>query len=198
MAILQLNDLSGSASALPRSRQATRSALNVPVLINSGTAQQAAQPVTVGLPFPRGTCPDPAGLSLLDPQGRLVPLQALPLALWSDGSIQWLLLDFLVPSLTPGLTTWTLRERPAEAKDGLGGETLRIVETHQTIIVDTGAAEFQISRTTLQPFTRVLSQGQDILAPSLSAVLLTDAKGLSLIHISGPRDGLLSRMPSSA
>src|SRR5262249_47233072 len=96
---------------------------------------------------------------------------------WSDGSVKWLLLDFLLRSMKPGLTTWMLCEGSAETKDGSGGDRLRIVESDQTISVDTGVAEFQISRTVLQPFTRVLSQGEDILAPSLSRVVLTDAKG---------------------
>jgi hypothetical protein len=51
------------------------------------------EPVTVGIPFPRGVLADIRALELRD-RGQPVPLQAQPLERWIDGSIRWALLDF--------------------------------------------------------------------------------------------------------
>ncbi|GMA27869.1 Tat pathway signal sequence domain protein [Arenivirga flava] len=44
---------------------------------------------TWGLPLPRGTVADAAGLRLTDPSGAAVPAQFWPLATWPDGSLKW-------------------------------------------------------------------------------------------------------------
>jgi hypothetical protein len=179
MAILQVNDVSkdwsGSSCSLPQSRQATPFTLSVPLLIHNGAALQAVQPVTVGIPLPSGALRAPAELSLVDHEGQPALLQTLPLARWSDGSIKWLLLDFVLHSMKAGLTTWMLRDIDLERRDGDGG--LRVVESGQTVVIDTGVAEFQISRTILQPFARALCRRQDVLVPGTSRIALTDAKG---------------------
>jgi len=51
-------------------------------------------PVTMGLPFPRGTVADPAHLRLFAPDGRAVALQADEFSRWPDGSLKWALLSF--------------------------------------------------------------------------------------------------------
>ena len=43
-----------------------------------------------------------------DAAGRVRPVQAKPLAAWPDGSVRWLLLDFLVEPRTVGCETWTV------------------------------------------------------------------------------------------
>src|SRR5205814_746290 len=53
------------------------------------------EPVTCGLPWPRGAIPDPAHLRLEDETGRPVLLQTRVLDRWSDGTARWLLLDWL-------------------------------------------------------------------------------------------------------
>lgn len=51
-------------------------------------------PVTSGVPFPKGAVGSDLNLRLLDGAGEEVPLQALTLARWGDGSVKWALLDF--------------------------------------------------------------------------------------------------------
>ncbi len=53
------------------------------------------QPVTVGVPFPKGVLPDPRSIQLLDPDGNPVVVQTEALARWTGGSVKWLRLDFL-------------------------------------------------------------------------------------------------------
>jgi len=51
-------------------------------------------PVTGGLALPAGCLTDPAKLVLADAEGQAMPLQALALTRWPDGSARWVLLDF--------------------------------------------------------------------------------------------------------
>lgn len=53
------------------------------------------EPVRTGVPLPKGIVTDESTLSLLNATGEIVPLQAVPLCRWSDGSLKWVLLDFL-------------------------------------------------------------------------------------------------------
>src|SRR6266478_647992 len=67
----------------------------IAILLNSEMEAHAPQPLTLGIPLPRGRCTQPAKLRLCDGAGRSVPLQTTPLAHWSDGSAKWILADFL-------------------------------------------------------------------------------------------------------
>lgn len=137
----------------------------------------APQPITLGVPFAKGSLADIQRLELTDEDGRPVPLQTAPLARWSDGSIQWLLLDFIVPGARKGLAAWQLRSVPAERSTGMATAALRVTESSETVMVDTGVAVFHLNRTTLQPFSQVLRNGKDVLDPTLSQIVLTDARG---------------------
>ena len=52
------------------------------------------EPVTVGIPFPRGVGYSPSELRLLDQDGNLHACQMQVLARWFDDSIKWMLVDF--------------------------------------------------------------------------------------------------------
>ena len=166
-----VRDLSGAKQdgpAQPQDLPNPSSTLSAPLLIDNSCNCPSVQPVSLGIPFPASVLREPGSLSLVDDEGKPVLLQTLPLACWPDGSTKWLLLDFMLPASNQGPTTWRLGEGLAETTSELPGEALRIVESGQTLVIDTGVAEFQISRTTLRPFTRVLLHGKDVLAPSLS------------------------------
>ncbi len=62
---------------------------------NPHAAPTERAPITTGLPFPQGALADDARLRLLDDAGRELPLQTQVTARYPDGSVQWLLLDFI-------------------------------------------------------------------------------------------------------
>lgn len=159
--------------APPRSaRVATQGkTLAVPLFIH-GTAS-SPQSVTVGLPFPRGALQVDDRLSLVGADGRQVALQAEPLARWPDGSVKWLLLDFLCPAGGPDVGRWTLRGGGVTSTTSL----LRVKESAGGVVIDTGAAVFHLRRDALPPLARVLRGGKDILDPASVRTLLTDARG---------------------
>ena len=52
------------------------------------------EPITVGVPLPRGVVKDAARIGARRRRPGRCPVQALPTELWPDGSIRWALLDF--------------------------------------------------------------------------------------------------------
>jgi hypothetical protein len=60
-----------------------------------------AQPIAIGVPWPRGGVGEGTGISLRDAAGEPLPVAATVLNRWPDGSVQWTLLDFAA-ELAPG------------------------------------------------------------------------------------------------
>ena len=52
------------------------------------------EPITIGVPFPRGAVKDPGHIALVDDDRAAVAVQALATEVWPDGSVRWALLDF--------------------------------------------------------------------------------------------------------
>lgn len=67
-------------------------------------AGRAAWPVTSGVPFARGALAGAGEVRLEDGRGGPVPAQFEAMAWWPDGSVRWLLVDF-VTATTPGVAT---------------------------------------------------------------------------------------------
>ncbi len=112
---------------------------------NFSGVDRAAEPVTVGIPLPLGWQSSPAGLHLLDAQGKQVPLQVDVNATWRDGSIMWALLDFpasvaanstSVYRLERGKPDASLAESPLKLKKTDGGFT--VVTGPMQVVLDGG------------------------------------------------------------
>ena len=152
--------------------------LSVPLIVQSAGPTSAQQPVTVGVPFPRGVLRDDVSLSLLDSLGEPVPLQLNPLARWSDGSVKWMLLDFVLGPLVAGQTAWALQMHHGEPQEvGRPGESLRVAETDRAIVVQTGAATFTLDRQILAPLAQVEIENTPVLDTGNTRTVLVDAKG---------------------
>jgi hypothetical protein len=152
-----------------------RSADSVPLLLDSEVDCPATQPVTVGIPFARGTLHDPNSLRLRDHE-RPVPLQTQVLARWSDGSVKWLLLDFLANGLRKGTNAWALTPRLSDEMPTPAGRLL-VTESPDAVVVETGCAEFHLNRERLQPLARVRVAGEELLESDAGGVVLTGADG---------------------
>jgi hypothetical protein len=146
--------------------------LSVPLWIDSPAATAGEQPVTVGVPLPRGLLADAAGLGLLDAAGEPVPLQAAVTARWPDGSARWVLLDFVLGPVPEGRPVWTLHHAPAATPTETA---VRIAEDDDAIRIDTGAAVFHLDRADLLPLRRVVLDGHDLLAAA--RLVFTDGTG---------------------
>ena len=62
-------------------------------IVESDGIERHAWPVTFGVPFPRSSLHDVAGVALVDEKGVAEAVQTRVLSRWDDGSVRWVLLD---------------------------------------------------------------------------------------------------------
>ena len=143
----------------------------------SPSRARTCEPITVGVPLPRGVVRDPHRIGLVGHGQVMVPIQALPTEHWPDGSIRWALLDF--QAIGPAAS-----DRRYQLKlDGDGAARpapcVEINETAERIEVDTGAARFRLQAGAAFPFAAVIAGGLAPIDASSSAFVVIDAKGKS-------------------
>jgi hypothetical protein len=81
-------------------------------------------PASASVPLPRGRVPSADALWLAAPDGRAAPAQLRALERWPDGSVRWLLVDFLADVPSGGRATYTLRD--GKPPKPAGGPRMRI------------------------------------------------------------------------
>ena len=84
-----------------------------------GSGERRGEPISCGMPWPRGVLLDAADVEIRDRSGNVVPLQSQVLDRWSDGSVRWLLLDWRAdaPGGSPYVTGIRRSEAPAVQLD---------------------------------------------------------------------------------
>lgn len=118
-------------------------ALNVPVrVVESAGVARTGAPASASVPIPVGMLRDPHGVWLAAPDGRPAPLQTQALERWPDGSVRWLLLDFLADVPRDGERTFSLRQ--GAAPKGAAGPAIRATEHDGTRAFDTGPVQIAV------------------------------------------------------
>jgi hypothetical protein len=133
---------------------------------------RSGEPVSCGLPWPRGVLPDVSRLRLVDDQGATRALQARALDHWPDGSVRWVLLDWLAESgrelaVECGQATSNGSAAPPTPLSVRSAGEGRFE-------VDTGGARFRSSAGGLYPFDSVEVAGHEALDASHSGVVARD------------------------
>jgi hypothetical protein len=134
------------AAARQKPPQVTRGAAEerrVPLTLD-GVAAEADQPwpVRCGVPIPQGEMISAQHAAVFDGSGRKVPSQARAMAVWPDGSVRWLYLDFLH---APGAgLDYVLRYGP-EVRAAEVSRPLTITRSDSGVEIDTGAIRFAVS-----------------------------------------------------
>jgi hypothetical protein len=134
------------------------------------------EPVTLGIPLPKGLSVDAATWGLTRPDGARVPLQTRILNRWSDGSIRWALLDFRADA---GPTTGTLVELAFDraAKIECAGPGIQVTEVPCGLKVDTGATQFELATGLAGMLLAVEHGGGPVLDGRRSGLRVVDAGG---------------------
>lgn len=101
------------------------------------------EPVSIGIPFPRGACRGIDSVGLQDGEESTVPCQWQVLSRWPDESVRWALLDF--PASTGEGLVPEFRLVPLGASPATGASHLRVTDEGGHVRVDTGAATFLVS-----------------------------------------------------
>jgi hypothetical protein len=132
--------------------------------------------VTVGIPLPKGQVFNPAEIALYNESNDHIPLQSEVLARWSDGSVQWVLLDFLANVAPKATAAYTLKDW-CESASGAPGVFITVQESPSSIAIDTCYALFCLNPTVFSPFARIIIQGHSVLDEPGSSMVLLDEEG---------------------
>src|SRR4029453_18852618 len=111
------------------------------VLTEYDGIRRVNEPVTVGIPLSKGQLFNPAEIALYNASNERMPLQNEVLARWSDGSVQWVLLDFLA-TVAPKATVAYMLKGCIELASVMHGAPITVQETSTCITIDTGYALF--------------------------------------------------------
>ena len=156
----------------PRPGLAAQRSGRVPLEVSETTAAgRTAWPVTSGIPFARGTLAEATRCRVLDAGGQALPGQFRALSLWPDGSVKWLLVDTLVATRAHATSELTLEYNV----DPFVPAGVRVVESKQSVELDTGSMQLTLDRACFEPFVKVVVGGQDRSAPG--ALTAVDAEG---------------------
>ncbi len=159
------------------SARLSNATFEVPVrLMERAGIARVKEPVTIGLPFPKGACVDSDGLWICNDLGERLPLQATTLARWSDGSLKWVLLDFQA-DVGPQKEVWFRLGNNADMTVAPEFHAISISHSGGQLVVDTGPARFLVSQTLFKPFDHVFFNGIEMCRTQGSVLVLTDETG---------------------
>ena len=131
-------------------------------------------PVTSGVPFGKGELASADDVRLLRAPQAPVPAQFETLSRWPDGSVRWLLLDFLADTTPAAPTAYVLDVAPGRSAGGgrgrggsrwkgrsAGGDRARAIARREgdAIVLDTGALLLWVGRERLLLFYGVAVDG---------------------------------------
>jgi YetA-like protein len=165
------------SEALHSSMQSSGGGMLCTVIVTEESGiDRIAEPISFGLPFPRGLLADPYDLTLIDPpSGDRRPLQVEARDYWSEGSVRWALVDFQATVAAGESKAYQLQVAHDVAP--LSASKVSLVQGRDTWMIDTGAACFVLSTHTLRLFDAVSSEGVVIGEAAGSQIVLTDAAG---------------------
>ena len=135
------------------------------------------QPVTIGVPIPRGKLTGEELLCLEDETGVTLPVQTEVLARWPDRSVKWLLADFLLDGSLAGRTSWEMRLQETPTPSIPAG--LRVRDPDERLEIEAGEFVWSLACDSLA----LLAPGPDgFLRPEDGTlhVILTDHEGRRL------------------
>lgn len=130
------------------------------------------EPITLGVPLPRGGANDPADFTVWDGAGHQVPCDTRVLDRWSDDSIRWLLVDTQADDQPGGAGPYHLAHRPGRAAAGL-----QITQDGPRVHVQTGRLTCTIAPGSAFPFADVTADGAPACDPARSRFEALDEAG---------------------
>jgi len=124
------------------------------------------EPVTCGVPIPKGQLPDVKHVRLLQ-GGREVPAQFRAVGLWRPGSsVRWLLVDCRATLNGGARQPFVLEYGPDVTPSARPAAALQVEQTPTAYVVSTGAARFRLNRERFTLFDEVrLADGTVLVAP---------------------------------
>jgi hypothetical protein len=129
------------------------------------------EPVSTGVPWPRGVLQVADDLRLVDDSGSPIPLQARTLDRWPDGSIRWTLLDWR--ATVTGRAIYRVEVAPGSPRV-FEGPRVEIVSKPPSLEISTGRARFRIGVGGARLFESVEVDGVAAIDPARSGLMIQD------------------------
>lgn len=143
--------------------------------VNGDTSARVREPITVGVPFPRGALTD-QGLTLVNERDQAQLLQWLVQDRWPDGSVRWALLDWQADRAEGAAEVRYQIQAGASASARLDSP-LTVSSQQGEVTVDTGAARFRLRAGGNFPFEEVIIEGRVAIDPEATGIQVTAAGG---------------------
>lgn len=139
-------------------------ALTIHEALRSGISgiDRVGEPVTVGIPFPKGMLSESSGVPQLALRGAEY-YQFRTLARWPDGSVKWALIDFQT-----NIKSGSINDK-VDVIRGAGNSPGKLAEDKGEVIsVSTGAMTAHIKKRGFNLFSRVIMDGKEIITEGTS------------------------------
>jgi exo-rhamnogalacturonan lyase-like protein len=148
--------------------------MKVPIIVEERAGiDRLNEPVTVGIPFPKGALADDRSLNLRDEISRSLPLQTQVLDRWADGSCRWVLFDFQATVRALQTTHYSLELKNRLMRTAMG-DRIVLSESGGSLQVVTRGAAFRLNKNGTFPIEQVVVNGSRILAPDSPGMVLVD------------------------
>lgn len=146
---------------------------------------RTSEPVRLGIPIARGLLTDSSNIRLMDELGQSRPLSVRPLCLWPDGSVKWLLVDFIADIRPLERIAFTLQKQESSADNFNCSNYTKIVleQSSELFRVNTGYVQFEIPRNTFIPFGSVQLDDAKIISGKDSWIQLIDRDGIQYVPV---------------
>ena len=144
----------------------------VTVMVPAGTG-----PVRCGLPVPRGELGSAANVAVVDANGAPVPLQSRSMAVWPDGSVKWLHLDFFENPAVAVEQQFTV-VYGTHVHPAVPVRPISVYRTQRGIEVDTGIMQFLVPGSSFGILSDVRVRGRNVQALPVAADI-TESNGKS-------------------
>jgi hypothetical protein len=154
--------------------------LCVPLIIKETYGiERMQEPVSIGIPFPKGKIDDRSLLCILDEYDRSVPFAATVLDTWSDRSFRWVLFDLQISLAPYKETTFFLKtSEGCNTSICCPAESIEVEENETEFIIKTGKTDFCVDRLRFSPFKWVAGKTPNTSVLDKSRLVLTDEKSV--------------------
>ena len=129
----------------------------VPVGEVDWSPNRRSEPVSIGIPLPRGAAHTPTVIGIEDGNAQRKPVQVRPLDRWPDGSIRWALVDCLVDTDRGCAEDLVLR---LDASPSAAAGDLEVSSSPDGIRIATGAATFGFAKGGAFPLSAAVVAGR--------------------------------------
>jgi len=147
----------------------------IPLIITEKNGiERVREPVSIGIPFPKGKIFDTSLLYVSDKDNTPIPFAVKTLNAWSDESIKWALFDIQI-SLQPHNDTMFFVKSSRSENYEIPLNVFDIEENKAEFIINTGKAEFCVDRANFRPFKQAIINGTDFISEAKSKTILVDS-----------------------